>query len=83
MSEVSCRRAELSSVLLEHATSEAKNPFGTRRSVPIPEGAAFLEISNSTMKVLIREGKARSIKIRGRRRILVSSLLEISERGTQ
>jgi excisionase family DNA binding protein len=69
------------STILEHA-SEAENPFGIRRSVSISEAAAFLEISKSTMKALIRTGKIRSVKIGGSRRILVDSLLHVAERGT-
>jgi hypothetical protein len=62
---------------------DKQNPFGMRRIVRIPEGADFLEINVSTMKNLIRSGKVRSVKIGGSRRVLVDSLLEIAERGTE
>src|SRR5262249_44894532 len=62
--------------------SEVRHPFGTRRSVRIPEAADFLEVTTGTVKNLIRDGKIRSIKIGGSRRVLVDSLLEVAERGT-
>jgi excisionase family DNA binding protein len=51
--------------------------------VTLSEGEAFLGISHSTMKTLIRDGKVPSVKIGGSRRIPVDALLEVAKKGTE
>jgi excisionase family DNA binding protein len=49
--------------------------------VTLSEGEAFLGISHSTMKTMIRDGRVPSVKIGGSRRIPVEGLLKIAEKG--
>jgi hypothetical protein len=71
------------SVVLQQPASDNQSPIGVRLTVSYPEGEVFLGVSHSKMKTLIREGKIQSIKIGGSRRILVKSLIEVSEHGTK
>lgn len=65
------------------ADDAIKRYFGIRQVATLSEAEAFLRISHSTMKTLVRDGKVSSIKVGGSRRILVDSLREIAERGTR
>jgi excisionase family DNA binding protein len=59
-----------------HASSSA--PL----AVTIPQAATQLNISQTTVKKLVREGKLRSVLIFGARRIPYSALREFAEKGT-
>lgn len=68
---------------VEQATVETAHELGLRRMVTISESAAFLGVSHSTIKILIREGKVPSVKIGGSRRIPIDALLELARKGTE
>jgi hypothetical protein len=69
---------------VEQAAADAiRQFFGTRRLATLLEGEAFLGVSHSKMKTLIRLEKVQSVKIGGSRRILVESLRDVAEHGTK
>jgi excisionase family DNA binding protein len=66
---------------VEQAVSDAIQRLGLRRMVTLSEGEAALGISHSTMKNFIRDGKVRSVKIGGSRRIPIEELNRIQKEG--
>jgi hypothetical protein len=68
---------------VEQAAADAiKQFFGTRRLATLADSEAFLSVSHSKMKNLIRSGQVQSAKIGGSRRIVVESLRNVAANGT-